>query len=369
MSLSFRRRTYNNPSSFQSNTIWSGPFTGFVKTEDTINGTPNDGMEAAFNAYYSEYLEVYPADLDHAQVALGSTLPTAWDHLRWAAGLQSWHDYAAYLQSLAPMEGPAGLTVARSSSSNNTVSWYAAYGAGTYTLQGKSLSPPGNWTNVTGCDPTATTCTDTASTGTQYAYRVQASDATGTNLSAWSQVAVFLSEGNNDGYVAASNATYTPVANDNVAGIQAGQGDATDLAGFLSFNTSSLGAGVTVLGATLRMKQASDNDGFDYLGPCMADITTGDFNDSAKLEGADFDAPETDYDVTEEGALTGVNAENWVAAELDPAYVTDVATTDRTQFRLYFDHIDGFDDTSATWYSSESVGNEPQLIVQYSEAE
>ena len=101
----------------------------------------------------------------------------------------------------------------------------------------------------------------------------------------------------------------------------------------------------------------------------MADITTGDFNDSAKLEGADFDAPETDYDVTDEGALTGVDAENWVAAELDPAYVTDVATTDRTQFRLYFDHIDGFDDTSATWYSSESVGNEPQLIVQYSEAE
>ena len=234
-------------------------------------------------------------------------------------------------------------------------------------MQRKALSPPGNWTNVTGCDPLTTTCIDTASTGSQYAYRVQASDATGTNLSAWSQVAVFLSESSNDGYVSASGTAYTPFASVTGPGIQAGQGDGTDLAGFLSFATSSLGSSATILDAKLRMKQYTDNEGFDALGPCMADIQTGDFNEKAKLEGADFDAFETDYEVTEEGALTGVDAENWVEAELDPAYVNDVNTTDRTQFRLYFDHVDGFDNTSAAWYSSESAGNEPELIVQYSE--
>jgi hypothetical protein len=77
--------------------------------------------------------------------------------------------------------------------------------------------------------------------------------------------------------------------------------------------------------------------------------------------------PSTDYDVTEEGSLTGVDTDNWVEAPLDPAFISDVATTDRTQFRLYFDHLDGFDDVSAAWYSSESIGNEPQLIVQYTD--
>lgn len=86
-------------------------------------------------------------------------------------------------------------------------------------------------------------------------------------------------------------------------------------------------------------------------------------------KGPDFDAPKTDYDVTEEGALTGVDIDNWVEASLNSAYVGDVATTDRTQFRVYFDHLDDFDDTAAAWYSSESAGNEPQLIVPYEEAE
>ena len=77
-------------------------------------------MEAAFNAYYSQYLEVYTSDLDHAQAQPGST--PASDQARWQAGLQSWHDYSAYAQSLAPIEGPAGLSVARASSTSNTVS-------------------------------------------------------------------------------------------------------------------------------------------------------------------------------------------------------------------------------------------------------
>lgn len=353
---------YNNGIVFQASTPWSGPFADGKQVDKTLNGTPNDGMEAAFNAYLSEYLEVYRADLDHAKAF---SLPPAWDAARWAAGLQSWHDYAAYLRTLAPSEAPAGLTVTRDSATSNTVSWYGVYGASNYTLQRKVLSPPGAWTNVTGCDPASTSCTDTASTGSQYAYRVQACN--GTHLSPWAQVAVFLSESNNDGYVSTNGETYTPFNNVTGPGIQAGQGADTDLSGFLSFDTSSLGSAATVLHAKLRLKQYSTNDGFDALGTCIADIQKGEFNDRAELEGADFDALETDCDVTAEGELAGVDSGNWVEAELDPLYVGDVNNADRTQFRLWFEHMEGLSDKSVQWYSSESAGNEPQLIVQYTE--
>ncbi|MBA3831934.1 MAG: fibronectin type III domain-containing protein [Chthoniobacterales bacterium] len=356
---------YQNGITFQANTPWSAPVADGDKVDKTLNGTPNDGLEAAFNAYLCEYLEVYREDLDHAKPPTGT--PAAWDAAKWAAGLQSWHDYTASLRSLAPTESPAGLTVARTSSTNNSVNWYAPYGATSYTLQRRSLSPLGDWTNVTGCDPLSTTCTDTASTGSQYAYRVQAANAARTILSPWAQVAVFLSEGTNDGYVSATGQTYTAFANVAGPGIQAGQGAGTDLSGFLSFNTSSLGSAATILDVNLRLKQYSSNEGFDSLGPCIADIQTGDFHDKEKLEGADFDAPETDFDVTEEGALAGVDPENWVEAELDPVYASDVNNTDRTQFRLWFEHVEGLSDKSVQWYSSESPGNEPQLIVQYSE--
>lgn len=48
-------------------------------------------------------------------------------------------------------------------------------------------------------------------------------------------------------------------------------------------------------------------------------------------------------------------------------YVGDVNNTGRTQFRIYFNHVDGLVNTLVGWYSGESVGNEPQLLVQYTE--
>jgi hypothetical protein len=356
---------YNNGIVYQANTPWSGPSGDGDKVTKTINGNPNDGLEAAFNAYLNEYLEVYKGDADHAKAPAG--MPAAWDSARWAAGLQSWKDYSDHLRSLAPVEGPAGLTVARDSATSNAVSWYAPYGAASYTLQRRSLSPLGDWTDVTGCDPASTSCTDTTSTGSQYAYRVQASNGDGTILSPWSRVAVFVSEGSYDGYVIGAGATHTPVSNGDQPGIQAGQGTSTDLIGFVSFNTASLGQAATILDAKLRLKQSTSNDAFDSLGTCMVDIRTGDFSSSAVLEGADFTAIETDFDVTVEGQLAGVDAENWVEAQLDPSFITDVNNTDRTQFRIYFDHVDGMTDKTVGWYSGESVGNEPQLIVQYTE--
>ena len=75
--------SYNNATVFQANTIWSGPLKDGQKVDNTINATPNDGLEAAFNAYLSQYLEVYPDDLAHAV----TTDPLApWDAQRWYEG-------------------------------------------------------------------------------------------------------------------------------------------------------------------------------------------------------------------------------------------------------------------------------------------
>ena len=114
----------------------------------------------------------------------------------------------------------------------------------------------------------------------------------------------------------------------------------------------------------LRLKQYTSNAGFDALGPCVVDIRKGRFNNNVALEGADFDAIETDVDVTPEVQLTGVDTGNWVEAEMDAAYISDINTTDRTQFRLWFPHVDGAGEQLVGWHSGESTGNEPHLVVQ-----
>ena len=79
----------------------------------------------------------------------------------------------------------------------------------------------------------------------------------------------------------------------------------------------------------------------------------------------DFDAMETDMDVTPEVELNGVDSGNWVEAELDADYISDINTTDRTQFSLWFQHVQGAGEQLVGWHSGESTGNEPHLVVQY----
>ena len=360
---------YNNGITFQANTSWTSPAMpnpdNDNKVQKTLNSSPNDGLEAAFNNYLSEYLEVYRGDLDHALQPPPTPSPTPWDAPKWADGLQSWKEYFDHLRGSTPLDAPAGLTVARQSATNNIVSWYGVYRATSYTLQRKSLYPPGSWSNVSGCDSTSTTCTDTASTGSRYAYRVQASNADGNPPSPWAQVAVFVSEPAYDGYVTVDNGTSTPFSNAAQPGIQAGQGSNSNLSGFVSFDTGILTAGVTVLDAKLRLKQYTSNGGFDVLGPCVVDIRKGPYNNNEALEADDFDALETDMDVTPDVALTGVDTGNWVEAELDADYISDINTTDRTQFRLWFPQVQGAGEQLVGWYSGESTGSEPHLVVQY----
>jgi hypothetical protein len=69
-------------------------------------------------------------------------------------------DAQPYLASSVSLAGPTGLTVVRNGEYNNVVSWHAVPGATSYHLQHRSLYPANLWTDVPGCDPTSTTCTD-----------------------------------------------------------------------------------------------------------------------------------------------------------------------------------------------------------------
>jgi hypothetical protein len=365
---------YRNGNTWQANTPWSNAFaaTDGIKLIRTINGSPNDGMEAGFNNYLSQYLEIYPGDVDEAAPLSG--LPTLNAEL-WAGQLQSWKAYTDSRRNLAPIEAPAGLSVVRNLDNTNTVTWYAVYAPVDpanpvkYTVNRKNVTGSG-WTNV--CNLiTDTVCHDTnTSTGSAYAYQVRASKAA--NTTPYAYVAGFLSEGNKDGYVPA---TGQPVSNAPQPGILAGQDvNGVEVRGILSFSNGSLSMS-KILTAKLRLDQANATGvAFEALGPCFVDVATGFFGNSAALE-----APADFNDMTDVSTKVaqiipfipppdGIPA--WVEAYLDATGVSEVNTSSngRTQFRIYFNDVP-ITNTFGTWYSGEAniAPNSvpPQLIVQY----
>jgi hypothetical protein len=374
---------YNNGIVFQSNTLWSSPAMegDALKLIHTINGSPNDAMEAAFNSFLSDYLEVYLGDIVHAAPEDGNPPPPpTLDAELWAGELQSWKDYTDHRRTFAPLEAPAGLTVVRSgsgTSTSNYITWDAVYGATSYKVQRTDLSSSSpSWADAVDCDSSAEThCTDTVATGNEYGYRVQAKNDGGTNTTPWAYVAVFLSESTYDGYVIKSGSTtFTPMPNDSQPAIWAGRGGSgTQYRGFLSFHTGAALSGKTVLGAKLRLYQATTTNNYTSLGPCMVDIKNGGFNGSVNLEGSDFTASSSNDDVAR--VRPPLNPPDWAEAEVLPltTYLNDINKSSTfqsgsTQFRLRFTGTTN--NLAAKWNSGESVtdtvSTPPQLIVRYS---
>jgi hypothetical protein len=202
--------------------------------------------------------------------------------------------------------------------------------------------------------------TDT-SAGTPYGYRVQAYN--GANpASAFSQIAVFLSEASNDGYVK-SNST---VGGSNLQpGIRAGQSQGLELRGILSFNIAALGSG-TAVAARLNLKETTDNGGFMF-GPCLVDSKKGSFGTVA-LQGTDFSALPDHVEVAEVPPLDDSQTlPGWVSAELTPDGVSDISDVGSlngyVQFRLYFGETAS--NQWVGWNSSEAAGSQPHAVVQF----
>jgi hypothetical protein len=355
--------TYNNGIVFQANTVWSDPFANAqgLKYIKTVNGSPNDAMEGAFNGFHSEYLEIFQQDIDQAIPISGT--PLSLNAVLWARELQSWHDYAASLRSQAPIEGPAGLSVTYVDATHLNVTCYPVYRAGSYTVDYRPLST-GTWTNVGPCDPTTPLgCTIQVSAGTEYAVRVAAN---GFNA-AYSYAAMFLSEPANDGYISKANTSYTNHATDPEPGILAGEpGQAsTHDRGFLSFHTGDLGSTTVILGAKLRLNQATSGSNFNPNSQCMVDIKNGYFGPTAGLDGsADYNGSAM---TTNAFSIINVDQGNWFEANFTKSVAArniNLATDGRTQFRIYFP-TGTMAGRYEGWYSGKSASYPPQLLIRY----
>jgi hypothetical protein len=136
----------------------------------------------------------------------------------------------------------------------------------------------------------------------------------------------------------------------------------------VSFDTSSIPDGATIVSATLRLRRGtvSGTNPFTTHGTCWVDAQTGGLSGSTTLELADFQAIATAVQAT--SLTNAANNGDWSAGSLNAAGLATINKTGTTQFRVYFS-LDDNDDTGADYigyYSGEAASaNRPQLVITY----
>lgn len=148
--------------SFQMLGAWSRPFNS-NHVDNTLNGSPEDGMDYGFNTFQTRYFEVYQADVDFANMQ---------------PEFQRWHDF------LAALPGPPVTVTFGSSQGGNSLS--AAHGSSVnITLSASGGTAPYAWSVIGGALPFGVTLSSgglLSGSSTQsgaHTITVQVSDATG----------------------------------------------------------------------------------------------------------------------------------------------------------------------------------------------
>ncbi|HSF43133.1 MAG TPA: M14 family zinc carboxypeptidase [Thermoanaerobaculia bacterium] len=137
----------------------------------------------------------------------------------------------------------------------------------------------------------------------------------------------------------------------------------------VSFDTSAIPDGVTILSATLRLRRGalSGTNPFTTHGTCWVDLQTGGFSGSTALELSDFQATAT---VVQAATLSNAASNGtWSEGGLNAAGIAAVDKTGTTQLRVYF-NLDDNDDNGNDYlgyYSgnSSTTSYRPQLVVTY----
>ncbi|MCP3961439.1 MAG: DNRLRE domain-containing protein [bacterium] len=139
----------------------------------------------------------------------------------------------------------------------------------------------------------------------------------------------------------------------------------------VSFDTSSIPDGATIVSATLRLRRGkvTGTNPFTTHGVCWVDVHSGGLGGSTALANGDFEAAAS---VAKSTTLSSPAADgDWSEGSLDPVGLTAVDKTGTTQLRFYFD-LDDNDDGGNDYmgyYSANNgtAGNHPQLVVTYQE--
>ena len=138
----------------------------------------------------------------------------------------------------------------------------------------------------------------------------------------------------------------------------------------VSFDTSTIPDGATILSVTLRLRRGtvSGTNPFTTHGTCWVDVQSGTgFSGSTTLQTADFQAAVT---AVQAASLTNAaNNGDWSTGSLNTAGLAAINKTGTTQLRVYFnldDNNDGGNDYIG-YYSGDNstAANRPQLVVTY----
>jgi Zn-dependent M28 family amino/carboxypeptidase len=351
------------PASMPSEAIFGQHNQNLHKTTDTLaNSDPAAGHAAKFARLATAYI---------AELAKGSLAPATPD--------------------FAVSCSPSSLTVAPGSSSNTTCTisssggFNAAVGltcAGlpvgvSCTFAPNSVTPPANG-NIT------STLTVAANVGVagNWTFQVNGTNGTttrsttlGVSVTTNQITTTFFSVAAEDGRIWESGETTnvgsTGNSTDNATGsLRVGDfSDDTQYRSIISFDTSALPDGATIVSATLRLKRGtvSGTSPFTTHGTCTVDVAgaTG-FGGAVAFAGGDFQAA-----ASASGVASMSNAATngtFSSGALNAAGRLAINKTGKTQFRVYFT-LDDNDDLGTDYmgfYSGEAAsGNRPELVVTY----
>jgi carboxypeptidase T len=264
-----------------------------------------------------------------------------------------------------------------------SLAWTAASGATGYRVH-RGTTSGGPYTTLPG-NVLTTSFTDAGLTnGTTYYYVVTATNGVGEGPNsneasaipvAAPTVVTFTSVAAQDGWVLESNETSNAggsldaTANTTSALRVGDDNKDKQYKAVVSFDTSAIPDGATILSVTLRLRRGtlSGTNPFTTHGTCWVDVQTGGFSGSTALEVGDFQAVATAVQVA---SLSNATANgNWSEGSLNAAGLAAINKTGTTQLRVYF-NLDDNDDSGNDYigyYSGDNTtsANRPQLVVTY----
>jgi choice-of-anchor B domain-containing protein len=290
-----------------------------------------------------------------------------------------------FIFQVDPIAAPGAVSglAATAGNAQAGLTWTAASGATGYGVHRATVSG-GPYTTVK-TNIVGTSYTDTGLTnGTAYYYVVTATNAEGEGASsnqasatpvASSVPVTFVSVAVQDGYVLESG------ENTNAGGSISNTASTTSALRVgdnnqdrqyktvVSFDTSSIPDGATILSATVRLLRGSltGTSPFTTHGTCWADVQSGGLSGSTTLQTGDFQAAAT---AVQAASLTNAASNGaWSEGVLNAAGLAAISKTGTTQVRVWF-NLDDNDDTGNDYigyYSGDSstAANRPQLVVTY----
>ncbi len=294
--------------------------------------------------------------------------------------------YAVIGKQAQYCEAPPGAPAALSATPGNGqigLAWTAASGATGYRVH-RATASGGPYTTIQS-NVIATSFTDTGLTnGTAYFYVVTAANTVGEGPNSNEAsatpvlpptVVTLTSISAQDGWVLESSEASNAGGSIDAAASTTSAlrvGDATSdrqYKSVVSFDTSPIPDGATILSATLRLRRGtlSGTSPFTTHGTCRADVQTGGLSGSTALQTGDFEATAT---AVQAASLSNAASNgSWSEGSLNAAGLAAISKTGTTQLRVYFnldDNDDGGNDYIG-YYSGENstAANRPQLVVTY----